>query len=396
MQTSLQALARRSFLFLAGGLTAIGVPQRALASATRPVEWGWSPLTVVDESSVFIDIHIAGKKRTALLDTGASVTVLDASLAAELKLSPVSRRVLRGYSDAGGFDELPGFSADVGGVKVAFSRAVQSDLAMISSSMGRKLDIVVGHDLFAGRFVELDMPRGRWRLRPRSGGETAPGMRLDLAFGPHREPLITARVEGRPAAPAIIDLGASAALTLSQAYADANGLVRNKRSSSAAFAGVNGVTISTSLMMDSLNVGGADLTALPAEIPAQWLTPEIPLIVGLSVLRRFAITFDFDGGHVWMAPAPAELKKPFREDHAGLGVAFATDRLIVRHVALRSPAAAAGWKEGDEIVAINGLSVPQVYADEHLRAWREGPIGAVVTLSLAGGIQRKLTLADYY
>lgn len=396
MKVSLPAVARRSLLSLAAAVAAAGMPRRSSADARRDETGAWLPLTVLDESSILIDISLVGRRRTALLDTGASATVLDAPLAAELKLEPVSRRVLRGYSDVGGFDELPAFTATVGGVDVAFSRAVRTDLTTISSSMGRKIDIIVGHDLFEGRLVELDMPAERWRVHPRSGPAKVSGTALDLKIGPHREPLITVGIEGRPPTPAIIDLGASAALTLSRAYADAHDLVRDKRTSSAAFAGVNGVTLSTSVMMDSLRLAGADLRALPSEIPAQWLTPEIPAIVGLSVLRRFRITFDFQGGKVWLAPSPVELRKPFREDHAGLGVAFAGDRLIVRHVAARSPAAEGGWKEGEEIVAIDGRSVAQVYADAQLRGWREGPPGSVVTLGLAGGSRRTLVLRDYY
>ena len=367
------------------------IPAAASVSAQA-----WSGLEIVDESSVFIDVTIAGKRRTALLDTGAAATVLDLKLARELQLAEVGQRTLRGYSNVGAFNELSGFTAEVGGAPVAFSRAVSTDLAVISSSLGRPTDLIVGHDLFLGRLVELDLPGGRWRLSPRSGGEAPSGTPLDLRFGPHFEPLITVRVENRASAPAILDIGASAALTLSRGFADANDLLKAKRTSTAAFAGVNGVTLSTSVMMASLEIAGQTLTSMPAEVVDQWLTPEIPVIVGLAVLRRFKITFDFDGGRVWFAPSRKEMAKPFREDHSGLGVAFLTDRLVVKHVAAHSPASVGGWKEGDEIVAVDGLSISRVYSDERLRAWRERTPGTLIRLTIANGELRTIVLRDYY
>ncbi len=387
---------RRRSVVAASILGALGKFMPPVPAAAAPGAPAWSGLEIVDESSVFIDVTVGGKRRTALLDTGAAATVLGLTLARELKLAAVGQRTLRGYSDVGAFNELTGFTAEVDGVPVAFSRAVSADLAMISSSLGRPADLIVGHDLFLGRFVELDLPGGRWRLSPRSGGEAPSGTPLDLRFGPHFEPLITVRVENRAPAPAILDIGASAALTLSRGFADANDLLRAKRTSTAAFAGVNGVTLSTSVMMASLEIAGQTLTSMPAEVVDQWLTPEIPVIVGLAVLRRFKITFDFNGGRVWFAPSRDEVAKPFREDHSGLGVAFLTDRLVVKHVAARSPASAGGWKEGDEIVAVDGVPVSRVYADARLRTWRERSPGSSVTLTLASSAKRRIVLADYY
>ena len=256
---------RRRSVVAASALGALGKLMSPIPAAASVSAQAWSGLEIVDESSVFINVTIAGKRRTALLDTGAAATVLDLKLARELQLAAVGQRTLRGYSDVGAFNELSGFTAEVGGAPVAFSRAVSTDLAVISSSLGRPTDLIVGHD----------------------DGD-------------------------------------------------------------------------------------------------------------LAVLRRFKITFDFDGGRVWFAPSRKEVAKPFREDHSGLGVAFLTDRLVVKHVAARSPASAEGWKEGDEIVAVDGVPVSRVYADARLRAWRERSPGSSVTLTMASGAKRRIVLADYY
>jgi len=59
------------------------------------------------------------------------------------------------------------------------------------------------------------------------------------------------------------------------------------------------------------------------------------------------------------------------------------------------PAAQTGWKEGDEITAINGQKIGPAYPCSPLSRWAGGPAGTEVTLSLADGSTRKLKLADY-
>ena len=60
------------------------------------------------------------------------------------------------------------------------------------------------------------------------------------------------------------------------------------------------------------------------------------------------------------------------------------------------PAAETGWKEGDEITAIDGQKIGRNYSGSHPSRWAGGPAGTEVTLSLIDGSTRKLTLADYF
>jgi C-terminal processing protease CtpA/Prc len=65
-------------------------------------------------------------------------------------------------------------------------------------------------------------------------------------------------------------------------------------------------------------------------------------------------------------------------------------------VAPGSPAAETGWKQGDEITAIDGQKIGPAYSGSPLSRWARGPAGSEVTLTLADGSTRKLTLADYF
>jgi S1-C subfamily serine protease len=63
------------------------------------------------------------------------------------------------------------------------------------------------------------------------------------------------------------------------------------------------------------------------------------------------------------------------------------------HVAPASPAALAGWKTGDEITAVNGLSAMTL---TERRALFGGAPGAKVTLVRRGGEATTLELKTYY
>ncbi len=217
-----------------------------------------------------------------------------------------------------------------------------------------------------------------------------------LTFGARGEPTLQIAVEGRPSCAAVLDLGTSAALTMSRAYATANDLLRAKRTSNAVFATAAGTFVSTSVMADAIDLAGVRMHALPAEVVDAWISPEVPAVVGLPVLRRFRLVFDYERSRIWMSPDQAEISKPFPEDHAGLGLARDGDHLVVKHVAVGSPAAAGGWREGEVIVAVDGRSIREAYADEEVRKWRNREPGTRVILTLAGGDRRELVLADYY
>jgi predicted metalloprotease with PDZ domain len=61
-----------------------------------------------------------------------------------------------------------------------------------------------------------------------------------------------------------------------------------------------------------------------------------------------------------------------------------------------SPAEHSGWKEGAEIIAIDGHKIDAKFSGSALSHWSEQPAGTVVTLTLADGTTRQLILADYY
>jgi hypothetical protein len=93
---------------------------------------------------------------------------------------------------------------------------------------------------------------------------------------------------------------------------------------------------------------------------------------------------------------PNKLAQPFVKDRSGLAGLPSVDRLKVLFVAPGSPAEKGGWKEGAEVIAVDGHKIDAKYSGSELSHWSKQPPGTVVTLTLADGKTRQLILADYY
>jgi predicted metalloprotease with PDZ domain len=99
---------------------------------------------------------------------------------------------------------------------------------------------------------------------------------------------------------------------------------------------------------------------------------------------------------LWLIANPKALIEPFAKNRAGLDFTPAPDKLVVMLVRPGSPAQRSGWKEGAEVIAIDGHRIDAKYSGSALSHWTEQPAGTVVSLTLSDGSTRQLTLADYY
>ena len=97
--------------------------------------------------------------------------------------------------------------------------------------------------------------------------------------------------------------------------------------------------------------------------------------------------------------APSQSRRggdTFTKDRSGMTLQARDGRLLVLYVADGSPAAAAGWRAGDEIVAINGEAVAALLLPVPSPAGALGRPAEKVVLTKADGSTATIVLADYY
>jgi predicted aspartyl protease len=356
----------------------------------------WMPL-LADPDAVIVAGKLRGEPIRALIDTGSAVTVVDAAVARRMGLGPSGSVGVRGDIGSVTLGAGGDLTFQIGGARLATSRYLVTDFAPIFGANAGAPDLILGLDALDGDVLEIDFPGRRLAVWPRDSFQ--PGKdaeRFGVAKSARGQLSIPVGFEGKDRVSAALDLGSSNSLTVSPALADAQGLLIGRKISSAATGGVDGISISQTVSVATLQVGKDLLQDVPCEVLAKTDATLVPAKLGLPVLERFDFALDVTGATLWLRPAPRQLAAPFQRDLSGLGLAVQADRLRVVHVAHGGPAALAGWRESESIVAVNGVAIGPSYISSGLASWRYGPVGAKVVLTMSDGSKRSLVLQRYY
>jgi predicted aspartyl protease len=351
------------------------------------------PFQFVLERQILFPIVIDGKPAEAWLDSGAGVTVVNAAFAKQIGLELGAPIKAHGVSGEVADVRLATADLKAGDLVMPGRRVVVMDLSGVQRLVQRPVQVLLGRDVFDRAVVDLDFPKRTISLLPRDGFAPPKGTPLPLnRSGDLRSvPIKVAGVEMA----AILDLGNTNPLLMDDQFAEHYAFFKDRRVTTALGVGAEGSHTETLATLDRVELGGVSFDGVPVTLAAN-LTSKAPANVGLPLLSRFHLTIDFAGERIWLKPEADARSKPFRKNRTGLGLAPGDGRLMVIHVAKGSPAEKGGWKSGDVITALNGKPPPADYGSSDASLWIFGPAGRTVTLTMADGRTRKLTLADYY
>jgi predicted aspartyl protease len=338
---------------------------------------------------------INGVYASAMIDTGAGITVLDSQFAARLGIP-----IQSGFNVAGITANSKGAFADnvtvnVGDLILTGVRAGVLDLQPMSARIDRPIDLVLGRDLFANTLADIDIKNQRINfLDPNAPVELPRTKPINLQQSSRGTPHIPLTIGSGQPIDAGFDIGYNGTLLLSPVYVDQIGLLRGKRTSTVASRGVEGVGVSRVATVDTLILADVKISNVPIEVPLSW-NRSMPAIVGFEILSRFNIVTDYPHDRIWLSPQAELIDLPLPKDRSGIGASPYPDGLLIVHVAPGSPAESAGLAVGDRIVGIDGERIDAKYISTHPRMGTR-PAGTVFVLSMSDGRRLNLELADYY
>jgi hypothetical protein len=364
------------------------------AASTGPIRFNY-----LNGNRIYIPATVNGQPVEVLLDSGADTTVLDRAFAERIGRQQIGSGVATG---SGGESEA-GYATDVtiafGNLTLKAPKVAVIDLSDVSKRLGIPLPVILGKNVFLQTIVDVDPsgpaiafhdPTG---FRPPAGAVMVP---LE-PVGSLR--VVPVAVEGLPEASMIFDLGNGGYLSLTPAFWQAHRLLEGRRSSTRSSGAIGGESIHRVATLESIRFAGVTFRGVPTE----FTSPDVEIDsdreagnVGMPLLGRFRLLIDFPGNRLYAIPLRDRIAEPFPRDRSGLRLVRDGNKLDVTYVTEGSPAAAAGWKKGDVITAVDGKPVgPDTLLGPH-GGFTFGPAGTVVTLTMADGITRKLTLADYF
>jgi hypothetical protein len=319
------------------------------------------------------------------------MTVVDRAFAESIGLKGGRTIQAQGAAGMVSGEVAAGVALAAGGLRLTGLNVLILDMSSVARGIGRPIPVLLGRDAFKAGIVSVDFPRRRIRFGDRARF-TPPRDTARLALGDSRGvPIIDIAIGGVPMR-AQLDLGNGSTLVLSkQAWASAPALA-DLRHAAGQVGGVGGMKPSRVVTLPEVTIGGMRFEHVPAtlnEDPAA--LPVTGANVGIGMLKPFVLTIDWTGGALYLQ---GERTEPFDRERVGARFELAGDRLRIAYVSPDGPAAAAGLKAGDEIVAVDGRRVDAHYYDH--ADWSRRPAGTQILLDRADGSRLRVTLADYF
>lgn len=377
--------------FLGGSLSALAFTAavsrttRAEGPVVLPFEWEQG-------QPILIPITVNGHPTRAVVDSGASASIVDLAFANRVGAS--LGRTGRAIGISG---QVPARQAqariDLAGNPLHIRLLAALDLSGLTRDPSRPVQVILGKDLFDDRVVDLDFATRLMTLSPRRSFVAPGGSPLTLVSLDHL-PSIPINL-GDVVVPAVVDLGNAGSVVVDGAFAERYRLFAGRRHASVRIVGADGPRDGTVSTLAQIALGGAEFHDVPA-ISVAKLSGTVPVFLSLDLLSRFHIAIDFGGKRLWLRPYPDATEKPFMKDRGGMSLQAKGDLLVVSFVSEPSPASAGGWRVGDMIVAINGQSAAALTPSSPLAHWAFGPAGERIVFSMADGSKRTIILADYF
>jgi predicted aspartyl protease len=248
---------------------------------------------------LFLPIGVNGRPMTALLDSGAQLSVIDRGVATALRLQMGGRVVLHGPAVSGGQATLArGVAIDVAGITLRPAMIVVTDLSTVAGQFAHgPVDMILGRDLFDAAVVAIDIGRGTLAIRPPNAPR--PGVRLPLTkqFGVETIPIL---IDGKKAQ-ATFDLGNSGRMTISGGFARRNGLLAAGRSFGAErVQTMNGPASRLIVPLRSVEIAGRRVAVPNAAVNTSDVASDA--LIGIDMLRHFRMICDFAHRAVWLDP----------------------------------------------------------------------------------------------
>jgi predicted aspartyl protease len=244
---------------------------------------------------------------------------------------------------------------------------------------------ILGLELFERLRVTIDYRSRRLTLRP-PDSLWCPGTAVPIAFDDDM-PLVAGAIDGRPGVLAI-DSGNAGSTVVQGVWAARNGLAERMRrgirtvSFGAGGQSTNWIMRGGSVALGGIRVENVDLR-LAQDTQGAFSSISEAGNVGQQVLARFAVTFDYAGARMCLAPVPGYVAPPL--NRSGL-ILMKRDPATLEVVSVieGSPAAEAGMRQGDVVESLGGHDAETLSGIEALAILRQAP-GTQVPIRLRRG-----------
>lgn len=294
-----------------------------------------------------------------ILDTGSGGISLDSSTCAWYNLKPTpSDTTIRGMGGEHKVSFLFNQQLHFPGLTIERLNFHINDYELLSSVYGEKIDGIIGYSFFSRYIVrinfdsseievyrpgEFDYPRGGTMLRP--AFTTLPIQ--NLAFRDRKKQNFNF----------YFDTGAGLCFLLSEQYVKDSSILLAKRKPFYTQAeGMGGRLEMRLTVIKMVQIGNYKFRNVPTYLfNDEFNVTSYPFVGGLlgnDLLRRFNLTINYPKREIHLSPN-SHFNEPFDYAYTGMAIYYINGFIVVEDVVPGSPAAKAGLRKDDLIIAVD-------------------------------------------
>ena len=333
-----------------------------------------------------------GPTEDFLFDTGASVTVLDSSWAAEHGVKTEGRMQAAGAGAAGGasfatLSSLRVTGANGDGIEVPNVKVATLDVNPgFEPLMWRRMAGILGYDVISRFVVTIDYDDSvlvlhdpaTWKYE---GREKPLPMVMNGTV-----PALHGTFEGTEQGLFRLDVGSSSTVDVHAPFAKRHELRgRMKRTIAIQGVGFGGTFTSELGRLGSMSLGPYEwddpIVSISDAKAGAFASEDFAGNIGNRILERFRVTLDYHRRHVYLEPG-ARYSERDHLTHAGVMLARRAGVVTVEDVLAGSPADRAGLRARDEVVAVDGREIGAWDLPQLQTRLDDGPVGDRVTFTV--------------
>jgi len=343
---------------------------------------------------IYLDVRLNDKGPFRMLcDTGGA-NIVTPSLARELGLKAEGALQGRGVGEK---------SEDVGLAKIKSLQVGEATLSdqvfavfpmeSFAAVEGIPINGVIGYEVFKRFVAKVDYEHHLITLTlPTAFSYKGQGTVLPFQFNAHI-PQVEGSIDGIEGK-FDIDTGSRSSVDLLGPFVEKHDLAAHYGAKLEAVTGwgVGGASRSLVTRAKVLRLGRVEVrnpvTELSVQKKGAFVNPYVAGNVGAGVLKRFNITFDYTHQQMIFEPN-ANYDKPDVFDRSGMWLNQAGESFEVMDVIPGGPAANAGLKTGDRVLAIDGRSAGQLSLPAVRVQFKSDPPGTKLHLTVQSGEQKR-------
>ncbi|MGY3791361.1 aspartyl protease family protein [Aquimarina sp. 433] len=330
-----------------------------------------------EDGLVFIKVKVNEHEEYLdfVFDTGASIGVLDSTVAKSLNIKSNYSQSAQGANGSQTYHIATNQSLKVGDVVFSNSNLVLVDLQKLSQRSGRKIQGIIGYDVLKRYQTRFDFQANTIILYKQEDQIseldtfTKIPMRFDGTPIPQMELTFTLRDGSTKTGNFLFDSGANMSLLFNTPYALQHDLKnRTGKTIKGKARGLNKSTTYTKGTIENLSLEDFEFTDIPIDISegkeGVSASSSYTGILGAKIINRFDMILDYKNQLFYLKPN-SKFNTPFEFPTSGIGVEKVSDKILVSYVAKESEAYQKGIREGDELIKIDG------YDGKELNEWKK-------------------------